>query len=165
MGTRPLTQRLYDKTKLDISEFDNQLAAWDIKQRKIGLAFGGSTAATFWQQSQTHLQSKIAEYFEWIEKESSVVNPSSGANLTFESRLPNPHAQMSNSKSSTRINKLLVVLEIPTFARTSAASGCKCRNRTTSLRRESIDQCVGAVVTYSRRVRKRTIEKIVCLRG
>ncbi len=40
----------------------------------------------------------------------------SGANLIFEFRLPRVLAQMSNSKSSTRTTKLLVVLLIPTFA-------------------------------------------------
>jgi microcin C transport system substrate-binding protein len=50
--------------------------------------------------------------------------------LTFASRLPRDLIQMSNSKSSTRIIKLLVDLKIPTFALEFAASGCKGWNRT-----------------------------------
>jgi len=57
---------------------------------------------------------------------------SSGANLTFESRLPPGSCSNVKFKSSTRSNKLLVVLMIQTFATAGAAQGGKCLNRTTS---------------------------------
>ncbi len=56
----------------------------------------------------------------------------SGANLTFESRLPPSLRSNVKFKSSPRIIKLLVVLINPTFARVRAAGGCKCRIGTTS---------------------------------
>ena len=56
----------------------------------------------------------------------------SGANLTFKSRLGPCSWSNVKFESSTSIIYLLVVLMILTFARTGAAGGSKCRNRTTS---------------------------------
>jgi hypothetical protein len=103
MGTRPLAQRLYDKSKSDLTEFRTEMGEWITIQASNGFEFSGSAVDIFWQRSQTHLQGKVAEYFEWIEKESSAISPS-------------------------------------------------------DLKRESIDQCVGAVVTHSRQVRRTTVE-------
>jgi hypothetical protein len=57
----------------------------------------------------------------------------SGANLTFA---PHPASSLVANvkfKSSTRINKFLVVLMILTFALVAASVGSKCQNRTTSI--------------------------------
>ena len=55
----------------------------------------------------------------------------SGANLTFESRLTSSARSNVKFKSSTRIKNLLVVLMTPTFAPRAVSGGCKCRSRTT----------------------------------
>ncbi|NJM36139.1 MAG: polyphosphate kinase 2 family protein [Rhodomicrobium sp.] len=47
----------------------------------------------------------------------------SGANLTFATHSPRTHHANVKFKSSTRINRFLVVLEIPTFANAGAADG------------------------------------------
>ena len=59
----------------------------------------------------------------------------SGANLTFETLIADRLVLKCQIESSTRINKLLVVPLIPTFACERAAAGCKYRNRTTSRRK------------------------------
>lgn len=104
MATTPLAQRLYDKTKADFSTFRGELTEWSVKQISSGLTYGGTIVDMLWQNCRTHLERKVAEYFEWIEKESRDINPS-------------------------------------------------------SLKRDSIDQCVGAVIGYSRQVRQTAVEK------
>ena len=99
---RPLAQRLYDKSKSDLTAFRSEMGEWVVKQTSNGFEFSGTAVDIFWQRSQQHLQGKVAEYFEWIEKESSTIVPS-------------------------------------------------------ELKRESIDQCIGAVVTHSRQVRQMTV--------
>jgi hypothetical protein len=75
MVTRPLTQRLYDKSKADLRDFRNDMADWHVNQAASGFAFSGTAVDLFWQQSQKYLELKIAEYFEWIEKESAGIMP------------------------------------------------------------------------------------------
>jgi len=74
---------------------------------------------------------------------------SSGANLTFESRLRPGSWSNVKFKSSKRFNKLLVVLMIHTFAWAGAARGGKCLNRTTSARRWLFAAIFGAVTANS----------------
>jgi hypothetical protein len=104
MTTLPLTQRLYDITRTDLSEFRSSLADWHINQTQSGFAYGGTAIDLFWQMSRKHLESKIAQYFEWIEKESASISPS-------------------------------------------------------ALRRQAIQQCGGAVVSYFKQVQNITINK------
>jgi hypothetical protein len=65
--------------------------------------YSGSLIDIFWQKCRLHLENKVAEYFDWIEKGLPTVSPA-------------------------------------------------------SFRRESIEQCVGAVVTYGRQVRTMAVE-------
>lgn len=104
MATTPLAQRLYDKTNTDLSEFRAELAEWSLRRVGEGMAYSGSIVDAFWQHCRIHLDQKVAEYFEWIEKESRDLSPS-------------------------------------------------------SLRRDSADQCVGAVISYSRQVRRTAAEQ------
>jgi hypothetical protein len=56
----------------------------------------------------------------------------SGLILTFASLFASSESANVKILKSTRINLLLVVLEILTFAAVQATEGCKCLNRTTS---------------------------------
>ena len=80
------------------------MAEWTAKQAENGFTFSGTAVDLFWQRNAKYLEEKVAEYFEWIEKESAGISPS-------------------------------------------------------QLRQESIEQCVGAVVTFGRVVRDATIKK------
>ncbi len=103
MSMTPLAQRLFDKTKADGREFRDEIVSWRMNDGSNGFPYSGSTIDIFWQKHLQHLEHKISEHFEWIERESALISP-------------------------------------------------------TSLRRSSIEQCVGALVAYSRQVRNSAME-------
>jgi hypothetical protein len=98
MAMSPLAQRLQDKTKTDLRSFREENVNWFSNNVSEHSMYGGSLIDIFWQNEQLHLEQKIAEYFEWIEREAQTVSPA-------------------------------------------------------SLRLDSVNQCVGAVVSYGRQVR------------
>jgi hypothetical protein len=103
MAMTPLAQRLFDKTKADGRQFRDEIVSRRMNDDNNGFIFSGSTADMFWQKHREHLEQKISEHFEWIERESASISPA-------------------------------------------------------FLRLQSINQCVGAVVTYTRQVRNTAIE-------
>lgn len=103
MATSPLAQRLYDKTKMDLRDFRDEAVQWHMTNVDAHNVYSGTLMDIFSQNGRHHLESKVAEYFEWTEKEALAVSPS-------------------------------------------------------ALRQESVEQCVGAIVTYGRQVRNTAME-------
>lgn len=103
MTTSPLAQRLYDKTKVDLRDFRAEAVQWHMANVDTGNAYSGTLMDVFSQNGRLHLEGKVAEYFEWLEKEALAVSPS-------------------------------------------------------ALRQESVEQCVGAIVTYGQQVRTTAME-------
>jgi hypothetical protein len=103
MVTSPLAQRLYDKTKVDLRDFRAEAVQWHMAKVDAANVYSGTLMDVFSQNGRQHLERKVAEYFEWTEKEALAVSPS-------------------------------------------------------ALRQESVEQCVGAIVTYRRQVRATAME-------
>jgi hypothetical protein len=103
MAMTPLAQRLHDKTKADLRSFREVNVNWFSNHVGEHCVYDGSIIDIFWQKQRLHLELKIAEYFEWIEREAQMVS----------------HA---------------------------------------SLRLDSVTQCIGAVVSYGRQVRKTALD-------
>lgn len=77
MALSPLAQRLYDKTKSDLREHRSALEQWHFSRVNEYNLYEGSLVDIFWDKQRIHLEQKIAEYFEWIERESQSISPAS----------------------------------------------------------------------------------------
>jgi hypothetical protein len=77
MVMSPMAARLYDKQKMDVSEFRNWVSEYAGKNSLNGFDWSGSTIDYFFQGARNRLQERVAEYFEWIEREAKQVEPSS----------------------------------------------------------------------------------------
>lgn len=103
MAMSPLAQRLYDKTRMDLRDFRDEVVQWHLANVEAHNFYSGTLMDVFGQKCRHHLEGKVAEYFEWIEKEAPAVSPA-------------------------------------------------------SLRYESLEQCVGTIVTYRQQVRTMAME-------
>lgn len=73
----PLAQRLYDKTKVDLRQHRNNIDHWHFERVNEYNLYEGSLIEIFWDKQRIHLELKIAEYFEWIEREAQSISPTS----------------------------------------------------------------------------------------
>ncbi|MEP7350874.1 MAG: hypothetical protein ABI668_13130 [Sphingorhabdus sp.] len=75
MATSPLAQRLYDKTQMNLRDFRDEVVQWHTAKVNAHNVYSGSLIDVFSQKCRHHVDAKVAEYFEWIEKESLAVSP------------------------------------------------------------------------------------------
>jgi hypothetical protein len=99
MPMTPVAARLYDKVDRDAREFRDWAGSYVTTQTSSGFVYSGTAIDLFWQNARNQLREFLSDYFEWIEREAKLIEP-------------------------------------------------------TSLRRETVDQCIGATVSLSRRVRQ-----------
>ena len=82
MPMLPMAQRMHDKTKSDLQIFREEIVLWYSSRVDENNVYSGSLVDIFWDRHRLHLEQRIADYFEWIEREAQSVSP---ASLRFES--------------------------------------------------------------------------------